>query len=400
MNPDSRPDIERRICGAALAAPAAWRVVRSRLPDVPFNDRLAAVVRGAADEIHHQGGSPGLQEVTIQIHASRPSGLPDAWWGVVAGWLIDSTTLDIEWACTRVAEIARNETVARWSAAIANETDRERREKMMANPPPVPRALSRSKEWKDIVLSWGRDFEARCRGDIPPPPQHGLRFLDDSQGGCWPGDLEVIAGEPGGGKTLVMLQVGAFLSAQIPTIYASYEMPEDMVAMRMVAHMAGVGPKKLRRPDPADKMTIVRAGKKIGDVARLQFHYMLQPSMEQLAAKALNVGARVILFDYIQRAAEIETHSREQAVATVSSGLKQLALRTGTTVIAGSQVNKEGGLRESAAIGHDADSVYFLGEESVKVGKSRYAPGGSSYPIFIDFETQAISDLYKEEHSK
>lgn len=385
-----RTDLERRICGTALAEPEAWLAIRHALPDVPFADRLAAVVRHAADAVEAAGGKAGLQEVTVQVHSDGHTNLPEAWWSELTGWVIASTGLDLQWACRRLAELHRNDMVSLWSARIASEKDRERRDRLLANPPSSPKALNNERNWREIVVAWGRDFEGRASGRIPPPPQHGLFCMDDSQGGCWAGDLEIIAGESGGGKTLALLQIGARMASEVPVVYASYEMPAEMVAMRLVAHVAELGPRKIRNARPGDDYVVKRVGHKLPLVAGLKMHFLSQPTLAEIAAKVAIVQARVVLFDYVQRAAELNSRSREEAVASVSSGLKQLALKTGTTVIAGSQVNDEGRLRESRAIGHDADAVFFLDEHNVRVGKSRYSPAGTTYAISIDFEAQRI----------
>jgi len=55
--------------------------------------------------------------------------------------------------------------------------------------------------------------------------------------------------------------------------------------------------------------------------------------------------------------------NREQQIADVSRGLKGIALEHGITVLGLSQLNDDGRVRESRAIGHDADSIWILSND-------------------------------------
>jgi replicative DNA helicase len=73
--------------------------------------------------------------------------------------------------------------------------------------------------------------------------------------------------------------------------------------------------------------------------------------------------------------------NREQEIAQISHGLKAIAGESKCPLIALSQLNEEGYLRESRAIGHDASVVLVLSEGSyglsVKIDKGRTIPKGS-----------------------
>ena len=70
-------------------------------------------------------------------------------------------------------------------------------------------------------------------------------------------------------------------------------------------------------------------------------------------------GIKIILIDYIQLL--IGTgDNREQQISSISKGLKAIAIELKCCVLALSQLTDDGKLRESRAIGHDADSVWKL----------------------------------------
>jgi replicative DNA helicase len=72
---------------------------------------------------------------------------------------------------------------------------------------------------------------------------------------------------------------------------------------------------------------------------------------------------RLVIIDYLQLLSGEATRkdmTREREVASMSRRLKLMALELGVSVIALSQLNDDGQLRESRAIGHDADIILNL----------------------------------------
>ncbi|MGW1987461.1 DnaB-like helicase C-terminal domain-containing protein [Streptomyces collinus] len=97
----------------------------------------------------------------------------------------------------------------------------------------------------------------------------------------------------------------------------------------------------------------------------------------------------LLVVDYLQLV-EVEhsrTITREQAVASVSRGLKNLSVQLGCHVIALSQLNDDGLMRESRAIKNDASLVIKVerpdaddkdspraGEVDLVIEKNRFGP--------------------------
>jgi len=74
-----------------------------------------------------------------------------------------------------------------------------------------------------------------------------------------------------------------------------------------------------------------------------------------------NKGLELVIIDYLQLIAPLTTKrdvSREREVAEISRSLKLLAMELKVAVIALSQLNDGGRLRESRAIGQDPDLCY------------------------------------------
>ena len=78
---------------------------------------------------------------------------------------------------------------------------------------------------------------------------------------------------------------------------------------------------------------------------------------------------------------ELNRLQSEQAIAAVARKLKNLALGCGCAVFTASQLNEEGKLRESRAIGHHADFVVSISSGTLVVVKNRRGPPNVSIPV-------------------
>jgi replicative DNA helicase len=97
----------------------------------------------------------------------------------------------------------------------------------------------------------------------------------------------------------------------------------------------------------------------------------------------------VVMVDYLQLldVTTAKGESREQAVSNVARRLKNLAKRKAVTILTGSQLNDDGQLRESRAIGQHADKVLYVSKveingesdesrRSLDIKKNRGGPRG------------------------
>ena len=105
-------------------------------------------------------------------------------------------------------------------------------------------------------------------------------------------------------------------------------------------------------------------------------------------------GVDLLVVDYLQLldGGRKTGDSQEQELATYSRRLKQLAKKLKCPVISPAQINDEGRLRGSRAIGHDADVVLKIQPDGVAVAKYRNAPKNDVLPLglvgqFQRFET-------------
>jgi replicative DNA helicase len=243
----------------------------------------------------------------------------------------------------------------------------------------------------------------------------GLVDLDEMTSGFQDGDLVIIAGRPGMGKTALALSMirNASLDAKVGVGMFSLEMANHQLAMRLLcaearvdSHYVRTGklPSKLWRNLSVSAGSLEDAPIYLDDTPAL--------SVLELRAKARRLKAEhninMIVVDYLQLMQGPKgVESRQQEISVISRSLKALAKELNIPVIALSQLSRAveqradrkpqlSDLRESGAIEQDADVVIFLyrpwiysqededeGKAEVIIAKQRNGPTGTIQASFI-----------------
>jgi DNA repair protein RadA/Sms len=161
-------------------------------------------------------------------------------------------------------------------------------------------------------------------------------------GGIVPGSMILIGGEPGIGKSTLLLQVAAALEqAGHPTLYASGEESALQVKLR------------------ADRL-----GGTAADVALLS-----ETNLETVLATAAAASPAVLIVDSIQTLFTADLEGAPGNVGQVrecAARLMRYAKESGTTVFVVGHVTKGGGIAGPKTLEHIVDTVlYFEGENTV-----------------------------------
>ncbi|WP_400190707.1 replicative DNA helicase [Hymenobacter sp. B81] len=210
----------------------------------------------------------------------------------------------------------------------------------------------------------------------------GLLALNDATGGWQPGELIVLAGRPGMGKTAALLHAvhTVAIADGLPVGVFSLEMPKLQLARRLVAvEVEGYTNKKLAKadfPGGLDEINQLerKAARLLSD--RVFIDDTAGLSIQQLRARAKQMKAtydiRLLVIDYLQLMKGLKSGNREQEIASITRSLKEVAKELNIPVILLSQLSRSvetrGGdkrpqlsdLRESGSIEQDADMVIFL----------------------------------------
>ena len=210
----------------------------------------------------------------------------------------------------------------------------------------------------------------------------GFVDLDGLTNGLHPGQLIVIAGRPGLGKSTLGLDIAraASVKSGLPSAIFSLEMSKTEITMRLLSAEARVPLHHMRSGTMTDD-DWNRLARRMGEVAEAPLYIDDSPNltMMEIRAKARRLrqrnDLRLIVIDYLQlMSGNKKAESRQQEVSELSRSLKLLAKELEIPVIAMSQLNRGAeqrtdkkpqisDLRESGSIEQDADMVILLHRE-------------------------------------
>ena len=244
----------------------------------------------------------------------------------------------------------------------------------------------------------------------------GLVDLDNMTSGFHPGELIIVAGRPGMGKTALALSMGrnAAVMDQVGVGMFSLEMANHQLAMRLLCAEGRVD-SHLVRTGKLPKSQMKNLSIASGNLAEAPIYLDDSAGMSvlEVRAKARRLKAEhdigLIIVDYLQLMTGPKgVESRQQEISHISRSLKNLAKEIEVPVVALSQLSRAvenrtdrrpqlSDLRESGAIEQDADVVMFLyrpwiysqededkGKAQVMVAKQRNGPTGNINVTFID----------------
>ncbi len=211
----------------------------------------------------------------------------------------------------------------------------------------------------------------------------GISECDEYFGKIRPGEVCVIAGRPGVGKTALAIQMAdSVVRGGGKAMIVSLEMQSRDLVGRLAKQRLGRAAGIVRGCTAAEyqsaKASWINSAQKMkADEKRLHIFEVRQvksvSDIEDRVAmlKAADALPDVVVIDYLQLLhAEDSRAPREQQVAHMSRRIKLMALTYNVVVILLSQLNRDAekdgtrpklsGLRESGAIEQDADRVWLL----------------------------------------
>lgn len=225
-------------------------------------------------------------------------------------------------------------------------------------------------------------IEAASSGGAIPGLPTGMPKLDEVMGGLRPGQLIVVAGRPGMGKSIIGVEWARHAAIGLGKAVAvfSLEMSRNEVINRVIAAQASIPIAAITngRLSQRDWDTVATASGRISH-APLFIDDSAPLSLADLFARARRLHAQnplsLVFVDYLQlMTLGRRTENRQQEVADISRGLKLLAKELQCPVVAAAQLNRGvesrqdkrphlSDLRESGAVEQDSDAVILLYRE-------------------------------------
>ncbi len=226
----------------------------------------------------------------------------------------------------------------------------------------------------------------------------GVPELDAALGGgLGPGELFVVGGRPGGGKSALGESIARAAAAQgVASLFVSMEMADHELGRRALASEPGLSMDTAARPDAAlseRQRAVVERALADGRDELVQTRYCTSvEAIEAEVARELGrAGRGVAVIDYLQLADRPAGRMTEaEALGRVTRAMKQLARRLGVSVVLLSQLSRNNAaerrepelsdLRGSGCIEQDADEVLLLSRATD--GRGERAEGGEYVVTF------------------
>ncbi len=232
----------------------------------------------------------------------------------------------------------------------------------------------------------------------------GLPTLTRKTNGFHSGDLVILAGRPGTGKTALALNMMRAASAaknKAAVLMFSLEMNSEALTMRMLAQDR-LDLQKLRAgKHGGEQLNLADLSRAVSELEKRELYFDDSGALNIWEAKARarrlrrrlaqrNVRLGLVVVDYLQLMTPPpgtkKSDTRAEEVAAISRGLKAMAKELDAPVLALSQLNRAvesradkkpalSDLRDSGAIEQDADLILFL-----HPAKEEIPPGAHDAP--------------------
>ena len=249
----------------------------------------------------------------------------------------------------------------------------------------------------------------------------GFHDLDRMTSGFKPGELVIVAGRPGIGKTSFALNIALQVATElkVPTAMFSLEMSKEQLVERLLCEHARIDAQRMHRGQLSEA-EYDRLAKAIGPLSEAPIFIDDAPTLDELMVvmKSRQIQLRekigMILIDYLQLMhgrTRSDDANRVQEVSAISRALKMVARELRVPVLAISQLSRAveqrqdkrpmlSDLRESGSIEQDSDMVMFLyradyykeedrpGIAEVILAKNRNGPTGKIELRFVKDQTR------------
>lgn len=212
-----------------------------------------------------------------------------------------------------------------------------------------------------VAHSTGKPLKAQKIDDVAPSDQKGriATSMPDVDtvlgGGIVPASVVLIAGQPGIGKSTLLMQLTALVAKQMPVLYVSGEESAGQVKVR--ATRLGAGHENL--------------------------HLVSSTSADDIAATIRQGEYRLVIVDSIQTLSMAEIASAPGSVGQITNSsnlLTQAAKASNTALVLVGHVTKEGSIAGPKVLEHMVDVVLNLegdrygGFKVLRAIKNRYGP--------------------------
>lgn len=369
-------EAERAVLGLALLEADAAQAVAALDPLIFHADKHRLIAEAIQRLVRR--GDP-VDQVTLQAELTAMGLLDDVGGPVTLANLFEAATVASQFdACLRIIEDrATRRTLMRLGREIsrqAAETAGDATEGIVSEA--IAQLLRLQTDGRQPGIVTPRQLAADLATTLPDVGlMTGLAPLDAHADGLRPGNLVVIAGRPGMGKTALALQLAHRLGVDEgrPVLFVSLEMSAEEIGTRFLGLLADQNARdvRLHRIPPEAR----RAG--LERLARSGFHVWdaAAPTATTVAAlirrAVVQHRIRAAFVDHLGKVRGSQRENRYLEVGEVAQTLKTTAKQLAIPIVALCQLNRLverrnsprpqlADLRDSGNIEEEADAVLFL----------------------------------------
>ena len=272
---------------------------------------------------------------------------------------------------------------------------------------------------KNIGHEYNKDIETRYRVDYRPTIPSPWSILNDGiQGGFGPGDLGIIFGNPGGGKSWTMVAIAAHaVQLGYKVNYYTLELGEDYVGKRFDCYFTGHSIDEVNKhreevktyvDNLKGKLIVKEYPPKNATVGTIRAHIQKCIDMEHKPDLVV-----IDYVDYLRAPSKSRYSERKDEIDDVFIATKGLAKELKIPILTPSQVNRMGA-KDSVIEGDKAAGSYdkmmvadlclslsrqkedkVLGTGRIHIMKNRYGQDGMTYNIKMDTNNGHIEFVEK-----
>lgn len=250
---------------------------------------------------------------------------------------------------------------------------------------------SRPKKSKKESLTAILDsMEGKIKDEVYPT---GVIMLDRNlKGGMHKGEMMTVAAETGGGKSILLVQAAlANLEEGKKVLFLSLEMSAEDIYRRMAASLSGVPIRDAEDYQKEHRWELPKLADAFAKLTKYPIEVIdgIGTIREIEAEIDKHSDYDVVCCDYIQIVSSDNNDNRENAISEVARRLKLSAMKHKMVMFTASQLNDEGKLRESRAIGMHSDQVVCIehkGKSKLIVRKNRRGARNATISVTMNGE--------------
>lgn len=236
----------------------------------------------------------------------------------------------------------------------------------------------------DALTDYHDELLLRIAGKKKSGILSGLPAFDRITGGFKPGELTILSGVPGAGKSILAMQIILNIGRTTPCAFYSIEMGKLLTTERMICNVGKINERNLQDGKLTDdEMERYNAALEELDSRKIYIsdsgNWNLMSLKADIMKQKIRYGIQFVVLDYTFLLTDMDKADETARTTYISRGLKLICRDLNIPMLAIHSLNKDGmavgetpsmkHLRSSGQLAYDMDSAIILTGYNEKVEK-------------------------------